>query len=305
METLAQPMGRSFPGTDHLSARARITLCYLWRHGRLPDLARAPRFTEMVQRRKLFDRDPRQTRRMDKLAAKAEVAALLGREWCTPTAWSGMRLPEAPPFEFPAIVKARHGCNQYRVLRAPPTAGAWARLQALGRRWTSKPYGFWLDEWAYRDTPRGLLAEPLIGGDALPLDYKVYVFGGRATHVQLHLDRAGDHRWILHDRDWRPLVPSSEVPPPPRSLAAMLEAAEALAAGEDFLRVDFYEVAGRPLFGEFCLYPGSGLDPFAADWIDFELGALWHAAAGAPLCAAQDSIDFTQLPAHLAPIEAR
>ena len=46
----------------------------------------------------------------------------------------------------------------------------------------------------------------------------------------------------------------------------------------DFLRVDFYEVDGRPLFGEFCLYPGSGLDPFSADWIDFELGGLWRAA---------------------------
>ena len=59
----------------------------------------------------------------------------------------------------------------------------------------------------------------------------------------------------------------------------MLEAAETLAAGMDFVRVDFYEIGGKPLFGEFCLYPGSGLDPFAADWIDAEMGALWLAAS--------------------------
>ncbi len=61
----------------------------------------------------------------------------------------------------------------------------------------------------------------------------------------------------------------------------MLEAAEQLARGTDFLRVDFYEVDGQPLFGEFCLYPGSGLDPLAADWIDFELGSLWTRASPA------------------------
>ena len=57
-----------------------------------------------------------------------------------------------------------------------------------------------------------------------------------------------------------------------------LAAAETLGAGHDFLRVDFFEINGTPRFGEFCLYPGSGLDPFAEEWIDFELGALWHAA---------------------------
>jgi hypothetical protein len=61
----------------------------------------------------------------------------------------------------------------------------------------------------------------------------------------------------------------------------MLAAAEHLARNTDFLRVDFYELAGQPVFGEFCLYPGSGLDPFPAPWIDFELGKLWLDAIAA------------------------
>lgn len=130
--------------------------------------------------------------------------------------------------------------------------------------------------------PRGLLAEPLLGGGLpLPIDYKIYVFGGRATHIQVHLGRGGRHRWILHDLGWRQLVPTDERPPPPSSLAAMIAAAEALACETSFLRVDFYEIEGRPYFGEICLYPGSGLDPFAADWIDLELGSIWLAALGA------------------------
>ncbi len=256
-------------------------LTYMWRHQRVPDLGAAPRFTEMVQRRKLHDRDPGQTLLMDKIAAKQRASTLLGPEWTTPTLWHGTALPSSPSFPMPAILKARHGCNQYQVLRSDPSPREWAALRNRSSRWMAGPYGQWLDEWAYACVPRGLVAEPLLGdGRTLPLDYKIYVFGGSATHVQVHLDRAGNHRWILHDRAFRPIVATSERLPAPRSLNAMLRAAETLAAGHDFLRVDFFEIDGAPRFGEFCLYPGSGLDRFAHNHIDLELGGLWHAARG-------------------------
>jgi len=199
----------------------------------------------MVQRCKLHDRDPGQTRLMDKIAAKQIASALLGPEWTTPTLWHGTALPSSPPFPMPAILKARHGCNQYQVLRSDPSPREWAALRNRSSRWMAGPYGQCC-----------------------------------ATHVQVHLDRAGDHRWILHDRGFRPLVTTSERLLAPRSLNAMLRAAETLAAGHDFLRVDFFEIDGAPRFGEFCLYPGSGLDRFAHNHIDLELGELWHAARG-------------------------
>lgn len=280
MATLAPALEPEFPAhpSNVSLARLRVELCYLWRHGRKLDLARAPRFTEMVQRRKLFDRDPRHVGLMDKLAAKSRARALLGDAWITPTLWAAEALPHRPNLPRRSIVKARHGCNQYAVLHAPPNALEWAELATRTARWTAAPYGGWLDEWAYRDVPRGVLAEPLIGDGDLPIDYKIYVFGGHATHVQVHYDRARSHRWVLHDRDFRPLAGEASGLPAPRSLIAMLAAAEELAAGFDFLRVDFYDDDGAPRFGEFCLYPGSGLDPFAADWIDLELGSLWHQA---------------------------
>ena len=261
------------------AARARVALCYLWGHWRLPALDNPTRFTELVQWRKLQVSDSRYPALMDKLAAKQMALDALGREWIIPTAWSGMELPANIPFYCPAIVKARHGCNQNHVVHQVPSAQEWNRLRELGRKWCRQPYGLWLDETAYRSVPRGIVAEPLVGdGEALPVDYKIYVFGGRATHIQTHLDRASNHRWMLHDTNWKQLTPCLDMPPPPRSLQAMLEAAETLAAEHDFLRVDFYEIGGQPLFGEFCLYPGSGLDPFAADWIDLELGQLWQDA---------------------------
>lgn len=65
----------------------------------------------------------------------------------------------------------------------------------------------------------------------------------------------------------------------------MIAAAERLGQGHYFVRVDFYEVEGRALFGEFCLFPGSGLDPFDPPAIDEWLSDQWSAqyvAARAP-----------------------
>ncbi|MCP9222788.1 hypothetical protein MKP08_08520 [Erythrobacter sp. LQ02-29] len=257
-------------------ARLRVELTYLWRFGRQPDLERPTRFTEWVQWRKLNDRSPDQPQLLDKVASKKLATHLLGREAVLPLLWTGEIMPMDRPFGAAAMVKSRHGCKQYQPVR---NDAEWRAAARRSERWRRRSYGGWLDEWAYRDIPAGLMAECLLGdGRTLPVDYKIYVFGGQATHIQVHLDRASDHRWILHDRYFRQLVPSRDKPPPPRSLKAMLEAAEILSQGRDFLRVDFFEGCTGPLFGEFALYPGSGLDPFGADWVDFELGRLWHAA---------------------------
>ena len=124
-------------------------------------------------------------------------------------------------------------------------------------------YGAWLDEWSYSEIPRGLLVEPFIGTDtALPIDYKLLVFGGRARYVQIHLERATDHRWIVLDMDWRRVSPrtADADPRPPSSLPQMIRAAEELGRDFDFIRVDFYEVAGRPMFGELT-FTGLRLEP--------------------------------------------
>ena len=268
---------------DHLvgsiKARSRLRLAYLWKLNRLPNLDEPRLFTEWVQWRKLFDRTPHHVDLMDKLAAKRIAERALGREWVIPTLWSGRPLPDKPPVKGRAMLKARHGCNQNAILDDPLAGDRWEELRKISQAWCATYYGKWLEEWAYRDVPRGLLIEPFVSDDdAVPLDYKIYVFGGVATHVQVHIGRESRHRWVLHDRDFRPIGAADDHPAPPASLKAMLAAAETLAAGEDFLRVDFYEVGGRPLFGEFCLYPGSGFDPFAAPWLDGELGALWRNA---------------------------
>jgi TupA-like ATPgrasp len=55
----------------------------------------------------------------------------------------------------------------------------------------------------------------------------------------------------------------------------MIEGAEALAHDIDFVRVDLYDLGGKPRFGEMSFYPGSGLDPFDPISLDAMLGRCW------------------------------
>lgn len=262
-------------------AKLRIKFCYLVRHQKLPDLDTPTSFNELVQRRKLQNRDMRMVTLADKVAVKAVVADALGTEWLIPTLWYGTALPEGLDLPSAYVVKTRHGCNQnIFVLGENPD---WSSLQARTAVWSKHPYGLWLDEWLYAHIPRGLLIEPFVGKNGeLPIDYKIYVFGGHARFVQVHMERAKRHRWIVFDRSWNRVSAATQDADsaPPNSLARMLDAAETLARGIDFVRCDFYEIDQRPLFGEMTFYPGSGLDKFNPVALDKEFGRYWLEAGG-------------------------
>ena len=265
---------------DHFR-RARISCLYCWRHGRWPKLDRPELFTEWVQWRKLNQgADDPLARLTDKLFSKSLVDERCGADLCVPTLWAGTDLPEKPPGQFPLMVKANHGCGQVRVVRSPPD---WRKARRASAFWMSRTYGSWLDEYHYRAARRLLLVEPyLTGQSGLPDDYKVYVFNGRAEVIQHHVRRGSRaHRWTQFDRHWQRVGGAISNAEAPVTLPKMIQAAERLADQADFLRVDFYEVDGRLWFGEFCLFPGSGLDPFEPVELDRRLGALWSQARSA------------------------
>jgi hypothetical protein len=266
-----------------LPRRTAITLEFLLYHRRLPRLDHPRTFCEKVARRKLYDHDPRLPVMADKIRAKEEVIRILGEEWVIPTIWSGVRLPPRSErnWPLPYVIKASHGSG-WNIFVLSKEDEDWDRIEAQTQRWLSGVYGQHAREWLYTQMKPGLIVEPFLGtGEVAPPDYKFFVFGGKTFYVQVDLGRMQNHRQLFYDVNWKRQgiefrCPwSDEEAAPPQSLHRMIDAANKLGAGFPFVRVDLYEIDGRPLFGEITFYPNSGLFEFKPKSAELLLGQLW------------------------------
>jgi hypothetical protein len=153
----------------------------------------------------------------------------------------------------------------------------------LSESWLRNRYSS-VRESAYRGIPARLIVEELLEGPdgGVPPDYKFWCFEGRVGFVQVDLDRFSRHTRSLHRPDWRPIDATILYPKPevvtdaPERLAEMLEVAEALASGLDFVRVDLYATRDRVVFGEMTNYPEAGTGTMRPESVLSELGAEWR-----------------------------
>lgn len=272
----------------------------LWR-------TRNPRtFREKVRYKMLRDHRELVVTFADKAAVRDHVAAVVGERYLPrayaivddPAALRDLTLPDA------YVVKPTHGSGTAIVVsdRAPAEArlptdpsswvyrhvrpGAASRddVVRIARGWLAQLYGQGPNrEWVYGRVPRRVIVEELLAGTdgALCDDYKFFVFHGRCAFVQVDSGRFGRRTQDFFRPDWRHL-PLSGGPPwadprpaEPGCLAEMIDVAERLGAGTDFVRVDLYDVGARVVFGELTSFPGGGDSPFDPESYDTEFGRPW------------------------------
>jgi len=266
---------------DYLPLEQRVRLHYRRRTGRWPNLRDPQRFTEKVQTRKLYDRDPRFAKFTDKITVKDHISAVLGPEWIIPTLYYGDDLPPMHERNWPVpyVIKAAHGCGWNHFVRDEPD---WPSIEEEIRYWLSHDHGTRLGEWFYGQVPRRILIEPFIGDGLAPIDYRFFVFSGRVHCIQIMAGRFVEIRRAFYSPDWKDMGVSKAGYPvigepidKPKNIDRMLEAARELGRNFSFVRVDLYEVDGEPKFGELTFLPGSGYTQFKPDLFDYEMGQQW------------------------------
>lgn len=182
----------------------------------------------------------------------------------------------------PWVMKGSHAAGMVLICKPgetiPPetiarTAASWLATDYATRHW----------EWQYHRLPRRVLFEEYLGTPAEPpADYKFFTIHERVRLITVDRGRFGRHTRDLFRPDWTHLptrkgkTPNSVVPPErPAQLGEMIQVAEQLARGHDFLRVDLYVVDGRIYFGELTHAPAAGTTPFEDQALDLELGQQW------------------------------
>jgi TupA-like ATPgrasp len=231
----------------------------------------------------LYDRDPRLPLLVDKIAAKNQMAARFGADFVIPTLaiFDNAAEVDFALLTYPCVVKPSHtsGFNIFLKLRPANERRVRRKLGQLLRY----RYERAAEEWAYTQVEARLLVEPFIdAGDQGLADYKFHTFAGRVFAIQVDVERHTNHARSFFDRDWNPmpfelLYPQAPYAlPKPAALESMINRAEQIGEGFSYIRVDLYEISGKPIFGEATFYPGAGLEVFNPREFDALFGAQWQ-----------------------------
>lgn len=282
-----------------LRERSRLVRAVrLWR-------TRRPRtFREKVRYKMLRDCRELVVTFADKAAVRDHVAAVVGERYL-PRAYAIVDDPaELRDLDLPDahVVKPTHGSGAAIVVsdrapadaRLPTEEGSWVyrhvrpgaapreEVVRIARGWVAQLYGRGPNhEWVYGRVPRRIIVEELLAraDGAIPDDCKFFVFHGRCAFVQVDAGRFGRRTQDFFRPDWRHLPlsggPPRAEPAEPACLTEMIEVAERLGAGTDFVRVDLYDVDGRVVFGELTSFPAGGDSPFDPESFDEEFGRPW------------------------------
>lgn len=111
-------------------------------------------------------------------------------------------------------------------------------------------------------------------------DYKFFCFDGEVKFYKIDFDRFVKHRANYYSPEGELLHFGEAMFPPdydrileqPVELSKMISLSEKLSKNIPMVRVDFYNVRGRILFGEMTFYPAGGVGKFTPEEWDSKLG---------------------------------
>jgi len=226
----------------------------------------------------------------DKLKVRDYVARKIGEEYLVPlyavaetlTADLWKSLPDS------FVLKPNHGSGWYRVVR---NKSEWSleTVTALAEDWLKKDFYFVRRERQYRNLKRCLMFEKLLDRNisGTVADHRIFCFNGNPAFVQVTL-REQNKRRILYDLTWNKLdveykYPNSGMVSRPLNLEKMLEVAQCMAEGFEFVRVDLHDTPQGVFFGELTFMPNVGADRFYPEEFDEFLGTCWRASSNGRL----------------------
>jgi hypothetical protein len=253
--------------------------------GNFPNLSSPQTFTEKIQARKLYDRNPLFPRFVDKADAKVLIAERVGDQYVIPTLWVGKDLVSVDwsGISLPAVVKPTHASGVGRFLYGEADVERLLKSNPSGE-WLAIDHASYNREWAYSQLePRILVESMLLVDGRVPWDYRLFTFDGKVSHIEIDIRENGRgyscnytpdwQKLPFYDRDYLGLYPG-DVARPSR-LDEMIHVAETVARDIDFVRVDLYASAEWVRVGELTFYPGGGFEAFEPDEYDLSIGRKW------------------------------
>lgn len=244
-------------------------------------------FNEKLQWLKIHDRKPEYTMMVDKYKVREYIAKQLGEEYLIPLigVWDKAEDIDFNVLPNRFVLKCNHnsGLGMYICKdKSKLSKRDIKRIKCNLNKGLKQDYYLTGREWPYKDVPRKIICEQYMedNPDQPLTDYKLMAFSGKVkcTFTCTGRGNAHDFKVTFYDTDWNKMpferhYPAGSQMAKPASYDEMVELAEKLAEKLPFARIDFYEIAEKPYFGEITFFPGSGMEEFTPEEWDYTLGS--------------------------------
>lgn len=271
-------MLRFIPDKPMIKFQYRVKL------GRKLNLKNPQRYMEKLQWMKLYYRDPLMQQCADKYLVRSYVQSKgLGHTlnelyavYQTPDEIDLDKLPE----QF--VLKLTNGSGTNLICKDKAKIDR-AKVLEEFRHFYVQSGSSAGREWVYRGAKPVIIAEKLlydpISFNGSPRDYKIFCFNGKPEYIICVDGRKTDkYCHVVYDPQWKKLDVRIEDPyrdahyEKPERLEDMLEMASTLSKDFPAVRVDFYHIEGKIIFGELTFFPWSGYMKFLPDEFDYQMG---------------------------------
>ena len=224
---------------------------------------------------------------VDKILVKDYVASRIGEEYVVPLLGVWDKPEQIAWDELPNrfVLKTNHSGGNTGVIICNDKSSfdRESAVRKLNSSLSSDVYHSFR-EWPYKGIVRKVFAEKYIEqepGVSELSDYKFFCFNGEVKALYVATDRQNPNEEVkfdFYDANFNHLPikqggdNAKESPPMPQSFAEMKKIAATLSKGIPHVRVDLYEVNGRPLFGELTFFHFSGMVPIEPEEWDYRFG---------------------------------
>lgn len=247
------------------------------------NLSTPTKFNDKLQWLKLYWRDPLATKCADKYEVREFIEETIGSQYLNELLGVYESVDEIDLNQLPKsfVLKGTHGSG-FNIICKDKDNMDWKREFRKMKRWLRINYYWENREWVYKDIKPRIICEKYMSDEygKPPMDYKIFCFHGGPKLIQVDVDRFGTHKRNFYNTDWtfknieiENLSDNSIKIEKPATLDKMLELSKELSKDFPHVRVDFYNIKDKIIFGELTFFHHSGMGKFRPPEFEKEMGS--------------------------------
>lgn len=271
----------------YIPDKVYLKLLYYKRLHRIISFKNPKTFNEKLQWLKIFDRNPKYTKLVDKYEVRKYISDKIGEKYLIPLlgAWDNFDEIDQNALPDQFVLKCNHDSGGVMICK-DKNKFDFERARSFFSFRIKNNYYYNGREWPYKNIKPKIMAEKYMEDSKGELvDYKFFCFDGKVDNVMVCVDRNKkdtDTKFYFFNQNWELLrlnirgkqAPEGFTLKKPKCMDDMFAIASILSKGIPFVRIDLYECNEQIYFGEFTFYPDSGFDNNLLPETDIYLGNL-------------------------------